>query len=167
MLKICLKYSNFENRWFYYFSQFGFQWLPAKQLRRPVLVSIWMPLTFHIANYTQNFSSPKVRRCRFLATQKCHFRCFLGLKPFSRPNGRLLPIACHTYLESYSTQLYFGLSGNHFSASYKASDFCWQIRLYFLEHLRMSHIETNLKHFEGNFFGMPWKYILISMTCPA
>ena len=29
----------------------------------------------------------------------------------------------------------FGLSGNHLSASYKASDFCWQIRLDFLEHL--------------------------------
>ena len=25
-------------------------------------------------------------------------------------------VACHTYLESYDTQLSFGLSGNHFSA---------------------------------------------------
>ena len=32
------------------------------------------------------------------------------------------------------------LSGNHFSASYKVSDFCWQTILYFLEHLRPSHI---------------------------
>ena len=34
----------------------------------------------------------------------------------------------------------FGLSGNHFSASYKASDFCWQTIVNFLEHLRPSHI---------------------------
>ena len=59
------------------------------------------------------------------------FRCFFGRNKFSRPNGWLSPIACLTYLESYGTQLWFGLSGNHFSASYKASDFCWQTILYF------------------------------------
>ena len=76
--------------------------------------------------------------------------CFFGLNKFSRPNGRLSPIACHTYLASYDTQLQFGLSGN--SASYKASDFCWQTILYFLEHLRPSHMHCNMicrtvKHF--------------------
>ena len=30
-------------------------------------------------------------------------------------------------------------------ASYKASDFCWQTILYFLEHLRMSHILIKVK----------------------
>ena len=140
MLKICLKYSNFENRWFYYFSQFGFQWLPAKQLRRPVLVSIWMPLTFHIANYTQNFSSPKVRRCRFLATQKCHFRCFLGLKPFSRPNGQLSPLACHTYLESLCIIGQFGLSWINFSATNEASEFCWHLHFYNIWHCVICHM---------------------------
>ena len=33
------------------------------------------------------------------------------------------------------------ISVNHFSASYKASDFWWQTILYFLEHLRPSHIK--------------------------
>ena len=55
-------------------------------------------------------------------------------------NGHLSPIACHTYLESYNTQLSFGLSGNHFSASYEASGFWWQIALNFLQHLRPCHI---------------------------
>ena len=32
------------------------------------------------------------------------FCCFFGLNKFSRPNGRLLPRACHTYLESYDTE---------------------------------------------------------------
>ena len=31
------------------------------------------------------------------------FRCFFGRNKFSRPNGRLSPIAYHTYLESYDT----------------------------------------------------------------
>ena len=43
-------------------------------------------------------------------------------------NGRISPKANHTYLESYDTQLSFGLSGNHFNASIEASEFCWQIR---------------------------------------
>ena len=34
----------------------------------------------------------------------------------------------------------FRLSGNHFSASYEASEFCWQIRLNFPQHLRPCHI---------------------------
>ena len=32
------------------------------------------------------------------------------------------------------------LSGKHFSAFYKASDFCWQTILDFPQHLRMTHI---------------------------
>merc|ERR1712163_3438 len=33
----------------------------------------------------------------------------------------------------------FRLSGKHFSASYKASEFCWQSILEFPQHLRMTH----------------------------
>ena len=32
----------------------------------------------------------------------------------------------------------------HFSASYETSDFCWQIGLYFLQHLRPSHITETI-----------------------
>ena len=45
------------------------------------------------------------------------------------------------------TQLSFGLSGNHFSASYEASEFCWQIVLNFLQHLRPCHIS----HWSGKY----------------
>ena len=38
-------------------------------------------------------------------------------------------------------------TGNHFSASYEASDFCWQIGLYFLQHLRTSHITDTINCF--------------------
>ena len=65
---------------------------------------------------------------------------FFGRNKFSRPNGRLSPIACHTFLESYDTQLKSGLAGNHFGGSYKASDFCWQTILDFPQHLRMTRI---------------------------
>ena len=44
----------------------------------------------------------------------------LSVQPW--PNDQLLPIAYYTYLES--SQLSFGLSGNYFSASYEASEFC-------------------------------------------
>ena len=40
----------------------------------------------------------------------------------------------------------------HINASYKASDFCWQIRLYFLEHLTMSHIRPYQKKLQHIFF---------------
>ena len=33
------------------------------------------------------------------------FRCFFGRNKFSRPNGQLSPIACHTYLESYQMEI--------------------------------------------------------------
>ena len=55
------------------------------------------------------------------------------------PNGRLSPIASHTFLESSDTQPSFGLSGNHSSASYETSEFCWQIALNFQQHLRPCH----------------------------
>ena len=47
--------------------------------------------------------------------------------------------ACHTYLESLCISSQFGLSGNHFSASYEASEFCLQIALNSLQHLRRYH----------------------------
>ena len=119
--------------------------------------------TFHIASlnrYTPNFSGvtqkltwcqqfglqvlPKWGNANILLLKKAVFRCFFGLNKFFRPNVWLSPIAYHTYLESYDTQLWFGLSGNHFSASYKAPDFCWQNRLNFLEHLTMSPIQFSL-----------------------
>ena len=52
-----------------------------------------------------------------------------GLNPFPWPNGRLSPVACHTYLESHDTQLSFGLSGNNFSASNDALNFLQHLRL--------------------------------------
>ena len=39
----------------------------------------------------------------------------------------LLPIACHTYLESLCCNDQFEISRNNFSPSYDASEFCWQI----------------------------------------
>ena len=47
------------------------------------------------------------------------------------------------------------LAGNHFSASYKASDFCWQTILYFLEHLRVSHIFYNVCCYSKAVFVIP------------
>ena len=53
-----------------------------------------------------------------------------------------VPKAFHSYLESYDTQLSFGLSKKHFSASCEASEFCWQIGLNFLQHLRPYLIQS-------------------------
>ena len=39
----------------------------------------------------------------------------------------LLPLVCHLFWESLCISGQFRLSGNNFNASYKASDFCWQI----------------------------------------
>ena len=47
---------------------------------------------------------------------------------FSRPNGRLLPIVYHPFLESLCIGGQFGLSENNSSASYESSEFCWQLR---------------------------------------
>ena len=126
---------------------------------RPTADSILMPPTFPIASlnrYTPNFSGvpqkltwcqqfglqifPKWGDADFLPPKNAVFRCFFGLNKFSRPNGQLLPTACHTYLESYNTQLSFGLSGNYFCASHETSEFCWQIALNFLQRLRPCHM---------------------------
>ena len=137
-----------------------------------------MPPTFPIARlnrYTPNFSGvpqkltwcqqfgfgifPKWGDAHILPKKNAVFRCFFLLNKFSQPNGRLLPIASHSNLESYGTQLWFGLSGNHFSASYKASDFCWQNRLEFLEHLTMSHILVELTNTEK------WVFVNVTNIC--
>ena len=84
--------------------------------------SILMPPTFHIARlnrYTPNFSGvpqkltwcqqfglqifPKWGDADICPLEMAVFRCFFGRNKFSRPNGRLSPIACLTYLESYGT----------------------------------------------------------------
>ena len=45
----------------------------------------------------------------------------------------------------------FKLYGNQFSASYEASEFCWQIGLNFLQHLRPCHIlSLKLEQTKGN-----------------
>ena len=48
----------------------------------------------------------------------------------------------------------FELSGTKLSASYKASDFCWQIAPAFLQHLRLCHISAK---FSWWYFQMPCK----------
>ena len=89
---------------------------------RPAADSILMPPTFHIARlnrYTPNFSGvpqkltwcqqfglqifPKWGDADICPLEMAVFRCFFGRNKFSRPNGRLSPIACLTYLESYGT----------------------------------------------------------------
>ena len=46
---------------------------------------------------------PKWGDANIFRLEMAVFRCFFGRNKFSRPNGRLSPIACHTYLESYGT----------------------------------------------------------------
>ena len=46
---------------------------------------------------------PKLGDAHFCLQKNAVFRCFFGLNKFSRRNGRLSPIACHTYLENYGT----------------------------------------------------------------
>ena len=89
---------------------------------RPAADSILMPPTFPIARlnrYTPNFSGvpqkltwcqqfglqifPKWGDADICRLEMAVFRCFFGRNKFSRPNGRLSPIACLTYLESYGT----------------------------------------------------------------
>ena len=55
---------------------------------------------------------------------------FFGLNKFSRPNGWLLPIACHKYFESYDTWNY--------DLAYQQTNLVQTI-LNFPEHLRPSH----------------------------
>ena len=114
-----------------------------------------MPPTFTVASvnhYTPMFTGipqrltwcqqfglqifPKWGDADFFHKEMAVFRCFFWLNKFSRSNGWLSPTACHTYLKSLCINGQFWLSGNHFSASYEASDFCWQIGLNFLQYLR-------------------------------
>ena len=60
----------------------------------------WVPLHLRVDVFLET---------NFLPLKKVVFRCFFKESIF-QSNGRLLPIACHTYLESYDTQLSFGLS---------------------------------------------------------
>ena len=94
----------------------------VKKIRWPAADSILMPPTFPIARlnrYTPNFSGlpqnltwcqqfglqifPKWGDADIFRLEMAVFRCFFGRNKFSRPNGRLSPIACHTDLESYGT----------------------------------------------------------------
>ena len=71
------------------------------------------------------------------------FRYFFGLNKFSRPNGRLSPIACHTYWKAMA--LSYNLAYQEIISVHPTrQDFCWQTILYFLQHLRMSRIDICL-----------------------
>ena len=126
---------------------------------RPAAVQILMPLTIHIASlnrYTPKSSGvpqklawcqqfgiqvlPKKGDADFCRLEKAVFRCFFGLNNFSRPDGRISPIACHLFLESLCISGQFWLCGNIFSASYEASEFCWQLAVNSPQHLRPCHI---------------------------
>ena len=62
---------------------------------------------------------------------------FFWLHEFSPPNGRLSPIACHTFLESLCISGQFRPSGNNFCASYIfVLESCWQITHDSPQHLR-------------------------------
>ena len=102
-----------------------FHWFllpPPKKKYRARVPTILMPQTFPIASlnrYTPNFSGvpqkltwcqqfglqifPKWGDADICPLEMAVFRCFFGQNKFSRPNGRLSPIACLTYLESYGT----------------------------------------------------------------
>ena len=73
--------------------------------------------------------------------KKAVFRCFFGQNPFSRPNDRLSLIECHAYSECLWFIGQLELSWTYFSASYEASEFCWQIEPSVLQHLRLCHIK--------------------------
>ena len=94
----------------------------CKKKYRARVPTILMPPTFPIASlnrYTPNFSGvpqkltwcqqfglqifPKWGDADICPLEMAVFRCFFGRNKFSRPNGRLSPIACLTYLESYGT----------------------------------------------------------------
>ena len=143
------------------FYEFSFRF--GKKNRRPAADSILMPPTFPIARlnrYTPNFSGvtqkltwcqqfglqifPKWGDADIFRLEMAVFRCFFGRNKFSRPNGRLSPVACHTYLENLCINGQFKQSGNHFSASYEASGFCWQIGLNILHRLRPCHMHSPL-----------------------
>ena len=117
----CWKFSGTER----FTKKSIFHWFllpPPKKKYRARVPTILMPQTFPIASlnrYTPNFSGvgqkltwcqqfglqifPKWGDADICPLEMAVFRCFFGRNKFSRPNGRLSPIACHTYLESYGT----------------------------------------------------------------
>ena len=67
---------------------------------------------------------PKVRWCRFFRLEKAVFRCFFN--PFSRPTTFAHNMS-HIFGKPICISGQFRISGNIFSASYEASEFCRQI----------------------------------------
>ena len=67
---------------------------------------------------------PIVRWCRFFLLRKGRFFIF---NTFS--NGQLSLTACHKFSEGLCINSQFKLSWNNFSASYEASEFCWQLHI--------------------------------------
>ena len=49
-------------------------------------------------------SSSQTQKSAFCHPRKTVLGVIFGQKEFSRPNGRLSPIACHTYSESYASK---------------------------------------------------------------
>ena len=98
----------------------GCWWFSRGTPKFDLVSAVWPPVT------------PKVRWCQLLAAV---FRWYFGLNKFSQPNGPLLSIACHPFMESLCINGQFRLSGNNFSASYEASDFYWQIAVNSPQHL--------------------------------
>ena len=133
-----------------------------------------MPPTFHIASlnhiitqsiqgYPKSWPGANSLSSRssqsevmpiFLAKKMLFLGDFFFKNWFFRPNGWLQPIACHTYLESLCISGQFKLSGNHFNASYEASEFCWQIGFNFLQHIYNRFFDT-VCH---SSLALPWIY---------
>ena len=59
------------------------------------------------------------------------------------------PKACHTYWESLCISSQFRLFGTNFSASYEASDFCWQIAPETLSYIVLGNARTLLEWASG------------------
>ena len=72
----------------YYAVRNDFSWLPQK-------------LTCCERFGLQN---PNSEECIFFTPERPFLGVIFGQKEFSRPNGRLSPIACHTYSESYASK---------------------------------------------------------------
>ena len=102
-----------KSKKFPFFHEFPFRF--GKKIRWAAADSILTPLTFPIASlnrYNPKFSGipqkltwcqqfglqifPKWGDAHILPQKNAVFRCFFGRNKFSRPNGRLSPIACHT-----------------------------------------------------------------------
>ena len=61
---------------------------------------------------------PNSEECIFFTPERLFLGVVFGQKEFSRPNGKLLPTAYHTYSESYASKAKNGLSWSNFSASW-------------------------------------------------